>query len=429
MRAVQSKWAAAREYVSPVLRESKFYEHGRITPEEFVIAGDYLAQHHPPWHWCAGDPSRARDYLPHVKQYLMIRAVPCLHRISHVKEKKRHGMLRLSRNSSSTSLSRLDKDSQAFGGTSDMTERIVHANDSKDSDDPWILTHSEPVESVEPMHHDPTLQDLSSRLLHLGGRDAASGSEPSSSRVSSVIDEESEVGTPQRSRRPSEMVHASDADVDLLHSFAEGMEEREDPAQFLAPPSWTRASDGHTASESTVLVRTYDCMITYDKYYQTPRLWLMGYDEHGLPLRSAAIFEDVAADHAFKTVTIEPFPHGQPGVTSSKGSMSPRLSSRAPLSVHVASIHPCRHASMMRRMIDHISHERDSASKPFLTSDETASREPLWKQTMQRMWGPKPRQAQGALTVDHYLVVFLRFMTSIVPTIDFDTRAPSDVRS
>jgi len=25
--------------------------------------------------------------------------------------------------------------------------------------------------------------------------------------------------------------------------------------------------------------RTYDLHITYDKYYQTPRLWLFGYDE------------------------------------------------------------------------------------------------------------------------------------------------------
>lgn len=25
--------------------------------------------------------------------------------------------------------------------------------------------------------------------------------------------------------------------------------------------------------------RTYDLNITYDKYYQTPRLWLFGYDE------------------------------------------------------------------------------------------------------------------------------------------------------
>jgi len=33
-------------------------------------------------------------------------------------------------------------------------------------------------------------------------------------------------------------------------------------------------------SESGVLhTRTYDLNITYDKYYQTPRLWLYGYDE------------------------------------------------------------------------------------------------------------------------------------------------------
>ena len=27
--------------------------------------------------------------------------------------------------------------------------------------------------------------------------------------------------------------------------------------------------------------RSYDLSITYDKYYQTPRLWLYGYDEVG----------------------------------------------------------------------------------------------------------------------------------------------------
>jgi ubiquitin-like-conjugating enzyme ATG3 len=26
-------------------------------------------------------------------------------------------------------------------------------------------------------------------------------------------------------------------------------------------------------------VRTYDCIISYDKHYQTPRFWLFGYDE------------------------------------------------------------------------------------------------------------------------------------------------------
>lgn len=41
----------------------------------------------------------------------------------------------------------------------------------------------------------------------------------------------------------------------------------------------------HNAKKETVLdgeivkTRTYDLHITYDKYYQTPRLWIFGYDE------------------------------------------------------------------------------------------------------------------------------------------------------
>lgn len=31
--------------------------------------------------------------------------------------------------------------------------------------------------------------------------------------------------------------------------------------------------------DSVLHTRTYDLHITYDKYYQTPRLWVVGYDE------------------------------------------------------------------------------------------------------------------------------------------------------
>lgn len=31
--------------------------------------------------------------------------------------------------------------------------------------------------------------------------------------------------------------------------------------------------------DGIIHTRTYDLHITYDKYYQTPRLWLTGYDE------------------------------------------------------------------------------------------------------------------------------------------------------
>lgn len=31
--------------------------------------------------------------------------------------------------------------------------------------------------------------------------------------------------------------------------------------------------------DAILQTRTYDLYINYDKYYQTPRLWLFGYDE------------------------------------------------------------------------------------------------------------------------------------------------------
>ena len=38
-------------------------------------------------------------------------------------------------------------------------------------------------------------------------------------------------------------------------------------------------SEVEVAKGNLLQVRTYDVMITYDKYYQTPRIWLIGYDE------------------------------------------------------------------------------------------------------------------------------------------------------
>lgn len=39
----------------------------------------------------------------------------------------------------------------------------------------------------------------------------------------------------------------------------------------------TEANDGN--DDNILKTRTYDLTISYDKYYQTPRVWLFGYDE------------------------------------------------------------------------------------------------------------------------------------------------------
>src|SRR6266849_8089651 len=54
--------------------------------------------------------------------------------------------------------------------------------------------------------------------------------------------------------------------------------------------------------------------------------------QNGTPLVPDQIFQDVTAEHAFKTVTIEAFPHSA--------------------SLQAASVHPCKHASVMRKLIE-----------------------------------------------------------------------------
>ncbi|KAL5238736.1 hypothetical protein ACI65C_006146 [Semiaphis heraclei] len=76
-----------------------------------------------------------------------------------------------------------------------------------------------------------------------------------------------------------------------------------------------------TSIDEILRTRTYDLHITYDKFYQTPRLWIYGYNENKKPLSVEEMYEDVSQDYAKKTITMHSHPH-IPG----------------PL---MASIHPC----------------------------------------------------------------------------------------
>lgn len=49
--------------------------------------------------------------------------------------------------------------------------------------------------------------------------------------------------------------------------------------------------------DAILRTRTYDLSITYDKYYQVPRMFLMGYDENGKQLAPVAVFEDIQQDY------------------------------------------------------------------------------------------------------------------------------------
>lgn len=127
-------------------------------------------------------------------------------------------------------------------------------------------------------------------------------------------------------------------------------------------------------SDKVLQVRTYDVFITYDKYYQTPRIWLFGYDEQRRPLTSTQVFEDVSQDYVKKTVTIETHPH---------------------LALSLASIHPCKHAEVMKKIIERMG-DGKSAGLDNTEDEDTGIR------------------------VDQYLIIFLKFMSSVIPTIDYD---------
>ena len=115
--------------------------------------------------------------------------------------------------------------------------------------------------------------------------------------------------------------------------------------------------------DNILRTRTYDVSITYDKYYQTPRIWLTGYDEHRTPLTPQQSLEDVSHEHARKTVTIDGHPH---------------------TGVAAVSIHPCRHGAVMKKIADQMA-----------------------------LGGAEPH-------VEHYCFIFLRFCATAVPTIEYD---------
>ncbi|KAA1093318.1 E2-like enzyme [Puccinia graminis f. sp. tritici] len=121
----QTHFWAVRDYLAPVLRESKFKEHGRITPEEFVAAGDFLCYKFPTWSWEAGDGTKRRDFLPENKQYLISRNVACLRRASQMVY--------------------TDKDEDAETMMSFAAEGAVGADDEE-----WAVTHTTRRESSNP---------------------------------------------------------------------------------------------------------------------------------------------------------------------------------------------------------------------------------------------------------------------------------------
>jgi ubiquitin-like-conjugating enzyme ATG3 len=79
--------------------------------------------------------------------------------------------------------------------------------------------------------------------------------------------------------------------------------------------------------------RSYTMYIMYSPDYRTPRLYLSGYLPSGLPLPPHLMMDDIVGDYKDKTVTLEDFPFFAH-------------------STKMASVHPCKHAPVMKVLLD-----------------------------------------------------------------------------
>lgn len=232
--------------------------------------------------------------------------VPCIRRVSQM------------RNYSGAEAEDEDKETL-------MTFKADELLEEPDSpEDEWVATHTGAKRQAGGIAAAESIPDIPDAAQH------GSAGEGSSTGDSGVADRLSGMSLEQTN--PSAIPNMDDIpDIDDDAAGA-GVEEPEDEA--AAAPT-TAGSSGQVTDPTTgktLSVRTYDCFITYDKYYQVPRMWLSGLSPSRQPLTTAEIFEDVSADYASKTVTIEPFPHKK--------------------NVQMASVHPCKHSNVMKKVIE-----------------------------------------------------------------------------
>lgn len=157
----------------------------------------------------------------------------------------------------------------------------------------------------------------------------------------------------------------------------------------------------------------------YTTYYRTPRLYLSGYRPNGQPLPPQDMMDDIVGDYKDKTVTLEDFPFFANNIK-------------------MASVHPCKHASVMKTLLDRadaalrIRREKLRTGKitgagvagmeglvdeidklDIKSAQEAADNKDEWEEVQET---EAVDDNEVAIRVDQYLVVFLKASLTIVLT-------------
>lgn len=111
--------------------------------------------------------------------------------------------------------------------------------------------------------------------------------------------------------------------------------------------------------------RYYKMYIIYDEYYHTPRMFFSATKKDGTPVSNEAIREDIQREYLDKTLTMEKFPFLD--------------------NVTMPTVHPCRHAAVLKSMSDAMVEAGHKVESHFA------------------------------------LLIFLKFIASVVPYVEFDT--------
>ncbi|KAG0680430.1 E2-like enzyme [Pichia californica] len=353
---LRSRLSSFREYLTPISHTSTFATTGEITPEEFVKAGDYLVYRFPTWQWSPADDSKGKDFLPLDKQFLVTRHVPCYVRAA---------------------------DYEFVDGNGE--DDNIHKDDDKLDNEGWTV---------------PQSANDSTKLPH---------------KHINIYDEEVDDAEERSIKEVSD-------DDDDIKDIDELIDENAEDVEFID----NKLNKNTPADPKSSKKRSYDLYITYSTSYRVPKMYLVGFDSNSVPLTPEQMFEDIASDYRHKTVTIE---------------KAPFLNNTTSVSIH-----PCKHATVMKvlmkraaasarershnketenimRRISHLGlkdheptvNDNQQEGGKVSDADDDADADAEWEDLKGEGGG-----IDEGIRVDQYLIVFLKFISSVIPGIEHD---------